>query len=80
VVARDVGVLEDRGELVLARRDLVVTGLDRDAQAVELALDLGHERDDAVRDRAEVVVVELLALGRLRAEQGALAAARSGRA
>jgi hypothetical protein len=63
VVAGDVGVLEDRRELVLARRDLVVPGLDRDAEAVELALDLGHERDDALRDGAEVVVVELLALG-----------------
>jgi hypothetical protein len=49
VVAGDVGVLEDRRELVLARRDLVVPGLDRDAEAVELVLDLGHERDDALR-------------------------------
>ncbi len=70
---RDVGDLEERGDLVLARRHLVVPGLDRHAERAELALDLGHERQDARRDRAEVVVLELLALGRLGAEERALA-------
>ena len=64
VVGGEVGVLEDRGDLVLARRHLVVAGLDRDAEAVQLALGVGHERQHARGDRAEVVVLELLALGR----------------
>ena len=56
---------------VLARRDLVVAGLERHADLVELALDFHHEAEDAVGDGAEVVVLHLLALGRLGAEQGA---------
>ncbi len=71
VVGADVGALVDRRQLELVGRDLVVTGLDRHAQALELALGLHHEREDPLGDRAEVVVVELLALGRLGAEQGA---------
>ena len=73
VIAGDVARLEERGDLVLAGRDLVVAGLDRHAQPIELPLGLGHEGQDPRRDGAEVVVLELLALGRLGAEQGALA-------
>ena len=71
VVGADVGVLEDRRDLVLGRRDLVVAGLDRDAELGELVLGLHHAGQHALGDRAEVVVVELLALGRLGAEQRA---------
>ena len=71
MVGGDVGVLEDRRDLVLARRHLVVAGLERHADLVELALDVLHEAEDAVGDRAEVVVLHLLALRRLGAEERA---------
>ena len=71
VVGADVGVLEHRRELVLARRDLVVARLDRDAELGHLLLGLEHARQHALGDRAEVVVVELVALRRLGAEQRA---------
>ena len=73
VVAADVADLEQRRDLVLAGRHLVVPGLDRDAEAVELALGLGHEGQHTRRNGAEVVVLELLALGRPGAEQGPVA-------
>ena len=71
VVGADVGVLEDRRDLVLGRGDLVVAGLDRDAELGQLALGVEHVGEHALGDRAEVVIVELVALGRLGAEQGA---------
>ena len=71
VVGADVRVLEDRRDLVLRRRDLVVAGLDRHAELRQLALGLEHVREHALGDRAEVVVVELVALRRLGAEQRA---------
>ena len=54
-----------------AGRDLVVAGLDRHAELGQLALGVEHEREHALGDRAEVVVVELVALGRLGAEERA---------
>ena len=71
MVGADVRVLEDRRDLVLVGRDLVVAGLDRHAELGQLALGLEHEGEDPVGDRPEVMVVELLALGRLGAEQRA---------
>ncbi len=71
MIGRDVRCLEDRCDLVLTRRDLVVPRLDRHAKSVELLLDLQHVRQNAVRDGTEVVVVELLSLRRLRAEERA---------
>ena len=73
VVGGDVAGLEQWRDLELERRHLVVTGLDRHAEPPELVLHLGHEGQDPGRDRAEVVVLELLALGRAGAEQGPLA-------
>ena len=73
VIARDVARLEQRRDLVLARGHLVVPGLDRHTQAVQLRFRFRHERQDARRNGAEVVVLELLPLGRLGAEQGSLA-------
>ena len=70
VVGGDVGVLEHRRELVLRRGDLVVPGLDRDAELVQLDLGLEHARQDALGDGAEVVVLHLLPLGGLGAEEG----------
>ena len=69
VIGADVRVLEDRRDLVLSRRHLVVAGLDGHAQLGQLALRVHHEREHALGYRAEVVVVELVALGRLGAEQ-----------
>ncbi len=71
VVRADVRVLEDRRDLVLRRGDLVVAGLDRHAELRQLALRVEHAGEHALGDRAEVVVVELVALRRLGAEQRA---------
>ena len=71
VVGRDVARLEHRRELELAGRHLVVPRLGRNAELEELLLDRDHEPDDALGDGAEVVVLELLALGRHRAEERA---------
>jgi hypothetical protein len=73
-----VGLLEHRSDLELAGGDLVVAGLGRDAELEELALDIDHERQHSLGDGAEVVVVELLALRRWRAEQGAAGAHQVG--
>ena len=71
VIGGDVGVLEDRRDLVLARRDLVVARLHRHADLVQLGLDVGHERHHAIGDGAEVLILELLPLRRARAEERA---------
>ena len=71
VVGGHVGRLEDRGHFVLGRGHFVVPGLDRHAQLEQFALGLQHEGQHALGNRAEIVVFELLALGRLGAEQRA---------
>ena len=71
VVRREVGVLVDRREFVLRRGHLVVAGLDRHAELVQLALGLEHAGQHALGDRAEVLVLQLLALRRLGAEERA---------
>ena len=73
VVTGHVRHFEQRGNLVLPRRHFVVPGLHRHAHPVELPLDIGHEPKHPLRDGAEVVVFHLLALGRLGAEERALA-------
>ena len=70
VVRADRRRLEHRGHLELGRGDLVVAGLGRDAQPPQLAIEIHHERQDPLADRAEVLVLELLALGRRGPEQG----------
>ena len=52
-------------------RDLVVTCLDRHAELRELVLEVHDAGEHTLRDRPEVVVVQLMALGRVRAEQRA---------
>ena len=71
VVAREVKLLELRGELELRRGDFVVARLRGDAKLPQFTFHFVHEREDAVGDRAEVVVFELLALGGRRAEERA---------
>ncbi len=69
VVGPDRGGLVDRRHLELAGGHLVVAGLGRDAEAPQLAVEIHHERQDPLADRAEVLVLQLLALGRRGAEQ-----------
>ena len=71
VVGGDVGGGEDRRQLVLGRGHLVVLGLGQDAQPPQLVVQLLHERLHPGLDDAVVVVLQLLALGRLRAQQRA---------
>ena len=71
VVAADVRVAEYRRELVLRRRDFVVLRLRHYAELPELLVELCHELRDARPYRAEVMVVELLSLRRLRSEERA---------
>ncbi len=71
VVGADRGRLVDGRHLELAGGHLVVAGLRRDPQAPELAVEIHHEGEDPLADRAEVLVLELLALGRRGAEERA---------
>ena len=70
VVRADRRRLVDRRHLELTRGDLVVARLGRDAEPPELAVEIHHEREDPLADRAEVLVLQLLALGRGGPEQG----------
>ena len=70
MIGAHVRVLEYGGDLILSRRDLVVARFDRDPELRQLALGLEHAGQDPLRNRAEIMVVELVALGRLGAEQG----------
>ena len=69
MVGRNIGVLEGRGDFILPGGDLVVAGLDRHAEFVELLFDISHECKDAIRNRAKVMVVQLMTLGRCCAEE-----------
>ena len=71
VVRAHRGGLEHGRELELSRRDLVVAGLGGNAHAPQLTVEVHHERQDALADGAEILVLELLALGRGRAEERA---------
>src|SRR5512132_184035 len=69
VIDGDVGLLEARRHLELTRRDFVVSRDDRDTQSVELVLDLSDARLNALRDSAEVMILELLATRRRSADE-----------
>ena len=71
VIRGDVRRGEDGRKLVLRGRDLVVLGLCEHAELPKLRVQLLHERRNARLDRAEVVVVQLLPLGRHRAKERA---------
>ena len=62
-------IFVDRRHLELPRSDLIVTCRHRNTQLVEFELHLIHELEDPRGDRAEVMVVHLLTLRRLRAKQ-----------
>ena len=78
VIVRDVGGFVDRSHFVLGRSDFVVAGLDRDTEFEALALGFHHAGEHAIRDGAEVLVFELLTLGRLGAEEGTTAGVEVG--
>ena len=73
LVARGVGVDVDGSHLVLAGRDLVVLGLGEHTELPQLLIELLHVSTHAGTKRTEVVVIELLTLGGLGAEEGAAA-------
>ena len=73
VVDGDIGGVVDGGQLMLAGGDLVVLGLGGDAQLPQLLVQLLHKAGDDGADGAEVVLLQLLTLGRGRAEQRAAA-------
>ena len=70
VIACDVRRGENRGELVLGGGNLVVLGLGEDAKLPQFLVQVFHEGLDAGLYHAEVVVLKLLPLGGLRAEEG----------
>ena len=70
-VGGEIGQIEDRRNLVLGGRDLVVGAPDRDSQPPHPLPGLGHEAVHAIRQPGEVVVRQLLAARRRGAEQGA---------
>ena len=63
VIDRDIGVFEHRRDFVLTGGHFVVSGHRRNAKLHELAFDIIHVGQHAFGDGAEVVVVELMALG-----------------
>ena len=70
MIGGDVRGRIDRCKLVLSGRDLVVLGLCHDTKFPELLVQFLHIRLDTGLDRAKIMVVQFLTLGRLRSEQG----------
>ena len=73
VVGGDVCCGVDGRQLMLRGRNLVVLGLCENAELPELLVEVGHVCRDSRLDNSEIVVVHLLTLGRLCAEERASA-------
>ena len=73
VVGGDVGGGVDGRQLMLGRGHLVVLGLGQNAQLPELLVQVRHILRHTGLDNAEIMVVHLLTLGGLGAEQRAAA-------
>ena len=71
LIGRDVRLAEDRRELVLSGRDLVVLSLGGDAELPQLLVEIRHKARDPVADGRVILIVLFLPLGRHRAEQRA---------
>ena len=69
LVVGGVRVGVDGGHLMLRGRDLVVLRLGQDAELPQLLVQILHIRRDTRTDGAEIMIVQLLTLGRLRAEE-----------
>ncbi len=73
MIRGQIGVFEQRSELVLRRSHFVVASFCGHAQLEHLLLGIQHEVEHAVGDHAEVVILEFLPFGRLGAVQRAAA-------
>ena len=71
VVGGNIGGRENRRKLMLRGGDLIVLGLGQNAELPEFLVQILHERGHARLDGAEIMVVQLLPLRRLRAEERA---------
>ena len=69
VVRGDVPLGEDRGKLVLCGGGFVVLRFGEDPELPELLVQILHKGRNTRLNHAEVVILQLLTLGRLRAEQ-----------
>ena len=70
VVHRHIGHRVDGSQLVLGRRHLVVLGLGGHAQLPQLQVHIPHKGSHSLADGAEIVIVQLLPLGRHGAKKG----------
>ena len=68
VVGGYVGGGIDRCKLVLGGGNLVVLGFGKDSKLPKLLVEICHVGGNLGLDNAEIVIVQLLTLGRLRAE------------
>ena len=71
LIGADVGLRVDGSHLMLGRRDFVVLGLRVDTEFPQFDVEVRHEGFDRRLDGTEVVVLHLLALRGLGAEEGA---------
>ena len=71
LIGRQVDGGIDGSKLMLGRRHLIVLRFGKDSQLPQLGIQLLHERGHARLDGAEIMVVQLLPLRRLRAEERA---------
>jgi hypothetical protein len=69
MIGGQVGVFIDGSHFVLSGGNFVVTGFYRDSQLVQFVLGLQHAGQNAIRNRAEVLIFQLLPFGRLGSEK-----------
>ncbi len=65
VVVGQIDLLVDRSQLELVGRHFVVARLQRDAEHQAFVFEIAHERHHALGNGAEIVILQLLVLGRL---------------
>ena len=65
----DIGIFEGRRKFVLTRRDFIVPRFDRDSKFKQTLFAFGHISQDSFRDCTKVVILQLLTLRRLSADQ-----------
>jgi hypothetical protein len=70
VIDGKIGFLEIRRHLELAGRDFIVAGGNRHSELVQLELCFGNASLDALRNSAEIVILQLLSTRRWSADEG----------
>ena len=70
VIHRQIRLIVDGSQLMLSRGDLVVLSLGSDAQLPQLLVHLFHVSADSLPDSSEIMIFQLLTLGRHGPEQG----------